>query len=100
MRREYVILNGIPVHFLVPYNPLVEEAVKKSVRVVFDDVRVKIMPLEYLMAIMIQTSRHKDKARLEDIEKLSIKYNHNKFKALLKQHGLGNKWKKIKESFH
>ena len=64
---EYLIIDGVPVQFLVPYNPLVEEAVSRSIAVSFFDVEVQIPTIEYLMAIMLQTNRKKDLARLGEL---------------------------------
>lgn len=96
---EYMIVNNIPVQFLVPYNTLVEEAVAKGVEVLFENEKVKIMSLEHLMAIMVQTGRGKDKARLEEIYQLEIPHDEKKFRDLLKQFALDKKWKEIQKGF-
>ena len=63
--KEHILINKIPVQFLVPYNDLLTEAVGEAVDVKYGNVKTKILSLEYLMAIMVQTGRIKDKARLE-----------------------------------
>jgi tetrahydromethanopterin S-methyltransferase subunit A len=96
VEKEYVIIQQIPVQFLVPYNDLLSEAVENAIYVNYSSDKVRIIALEYLMAIMVQTGRTKDKARLEDIIKCDIKYNKYKFHSILKKHSLFDKWKKFK----
>jgi hypothetical protein len=95
-RNEYVLIGGIPVQFLVPYNTLVEETVRAAKAVPFADQICRIPPLEYLMAIMVQTSRAKDKARLEELGNFPQLFNRQVFDGLVTKFGLEEKWKKIK----
>jgi|WetSurMetagenome_2_1015567.scaffolds.fasta_scaffold343009_1 hypothetical protein len=61
---EHIIIEGIPVQFLLPYNDLISEALQKRVQVsLFDEVTF-ILSAEYLMAIMLQTWRPTDRERL------------------------------------
>lgn len=95
-RNEYVFVGGIPVQFLVPYNPLVEEAVAKSRTVLFGDVECRIPTLEHLMAIMVQTGRMKDKARLEELGSFPDLYNKDTFSDIIARFGLQTKWQTIR----
>lgn len=95
--REYIIINNIPVQFLVPYNLLVEEALKESVEVEFDGTKVKLPKLEYLLAIMVQTGRGKDKARLEDLLPKKSLYDEKLFKDLINKFELQDKFLKIEQ---
>lgn len=65
--REYLLFDDTPVQFLVPYNPLVEEAVREAKSIPFQGESIPIPPLEYLMTIMLQTDRPKDRIRLHEI---------------------------------
>ena len=92
---EYVNIEGVPVQFLVPYNSLVEEAVHKALSINFRSVEVPIPPLEYLMAIMVQTGRGKDKARLEELSNHEDLYDKDELKKLLGKFNLDEKYEKI-----
>jgi hypothetical protein len=97
--KEYILISGVPVQFLVPYNVLIEEAVKYSVPVKFREVEIKIPPVEYLMAIMVQTGRGKDKARLEEIFKLPNLFDQILFEKILSKFNLSSKWESIQKWF-
>lgn len=64
VEKEHVIVEGIPVQFLPIYNDLVEEAVDNAARLKYRDTTVNVLTQEYLIAIMIQTARPKDKERI------------------------------------
>jgi hypothetical protein len=63
--QEQIIIEGIPVQFIPAYNDLVTEAVLQSVEKKYKEVTTYVVRPEYLMAIMLQTSRPKDLNRLE-----------------------------------
>lgn len=62
--QEHIIIEGIPVQFLPVYNDLVKEAVDNAVRMKYRDTLVNVLRQEYLLAIMVQTLRPKDKQRI------------------------------------
>jgi len=64
IKDEHIIIENIPVQFLPEYNPLIEEAVEKSAEVIIFNTKTFIIKPEYLMAIMLQTNRSKDRERL------------------------------------
>ncbi len=47
---------------------------------------------------MVQTSRNKDKAKLEEITETGLKFNQSKFDQILKAHRLMPQWKQIKKA--
>ena len=61
---EHIIIDGVPVHFLLPYNDLVSEALEKRKEITLFDEKTFILSPEYLMAISLQTGRASDKERL------------------------------------
>ena len=95
VENEYVIIKKTPVQFLVPYNLLVEEAVRSAIEVPFEDVMIRLPTLEYLMSIMLQTGRGKDKARLEDIILGEDRYDRSEFERILEKFGLVEKWDRV-----
>lgn len=62
--KEHILIEGIPVQFLPIYNELIEEAVDNAVQLNYKDTIVNVLSQEYLLAIMIQTFRPKDKERI------------------------------------
>ncbi|MFH1728440.1 MAG: hypothetical protein ABIA04_08480 [Pseudomonadota bacterium] len=97
--KEFVLIQNIPVQFLVPYNELLTEAVEKGKYVSYGRKKIRIFDLEYLMAIMIQTGRLKDKARLSDLVLQKIKFDAKKLNTILKKFSLYEKWLELKETF-
>ena len=98
-RGEYVVVQNIPLQFLAPYNSLVEEAMKEAIYVPYEELQIRMFSFEYLMAIMVQTGRMKDKSRLEEISQLGLDYDKDLFLHILEKHGLASIWEKIKEGF-
>ena len=99
VKDEYVVIHNTPVQFLVPYNPLIDAALKNCIEANYADAKVRIFSLEYLMAIMIQTGRGKDKARLEEILKAKLAFNQDKLQSILTEFDLSIKWIKIQSGF-
>ena len=62
--KEHINIGGIPIQFIPAYNKLVEEAVKNATRRSYKGVRTKVLRPEYLLAIMLQTGRPKDRTRI------------------------------------
>jgi hypothetical protein len=62
--EEHIIIEGLPVQFIPVYNKLVEEALDNAVTIKYKKVNTRIVSIEYLLAIMLQTSRPKDRERI------------------------------------
>jgi hypothetical protein len=62
--KEHILIEGVPVQFIPAYNELVEEAVKNSLEKQFGNSTVKVISPEYLISIMVDTFRQKDKERI------------------------------------
>ena len=97
VEKEYVIIKKTPVQFLVPYNLLVEEAVRSAIEVPFEELMVRLPTLEYLMSIMVQTGRGKDKARLEDVIQRPDRYDRSEFERILEKFDLIEKWERVQK---
>lgn len=63
-RDEQVIIEGIPVQFIPAYNDLVNDALNNAVERKYNATLTCVLRAEYLIAIMLQTYRTKDKDRL------------------------------------
>ena len=62
--KEHILIEGIPVQFLPIYDELIEEAVDNALQLEYKETIVNVLSQEYLIAIMVQTFRPKDKERI------------------------------------
>jgi hypothetical protein len=95
---EAVEIEGWPVQFLPAFNPLLKEALVKSTDIQFKGTPTRVMRAEHLVAVMLQTGRAKDYARIiqfleEDAIELSL------LADVLKRHGLTKRWEEFKLRF-
>lgn len=78
------------------YNDLIKEAVLNSIEKKFNKTIVNVITPEYLIAIMLQTFRAKDKERiLRFLEE--VKINYSALKNILIKFSLEEKFIKIKK---
>ncbi len=89
--QEQIIIEGIPVQLIPVYNNLIKEAVEEAVSTKYKDTETRLVKAEYLMAIMLETFRAKDKERLirflEDLD-----FNKDSFIQILKRYDLKGKY--------
>ena len=95
---ECVVIEGWPVQFLPVYNKLTEEALKQAIEVQFGEAPTRVLSAEYLAAIMLETGRSKDLARLvqffeSDALDLEI------LEDIVERHGLKKQWKIFQKRF-
>lgn len=88
---EYVHISGIAVQFLPAYNALVEEALAEARDIAVGPVPANVIRAEHLMAIMLETGRGKDLARLAQMLEES-EFDAAVFEDLIDRHGLRRKW--------
>ena len=97
--EEHIIIEGIPVQFLPAYNNLVVEALQNAKEIKLYDVKTFILEPEYLMAIMLQTNRPKDRERLlRFFEKAG--FSEEKFNAIIKKFNLIKEYKIFREKYY
>jgi len=90
-REEAVDIEGWPVQFLPVFNPLLEEAVEQAREVRFQRTKTRVMQAEHLVAIMLQTGRLKDHARIAQfIEHEAVEKK--RLAGILARHRLNKKW--------
>lgn len=95
---EYIVIGGWPVQFLPPGNALVEEALAQAVETDLEGVPTRVMTAEHLTAIALETGRGKDHARiLQFVESGTLEAD--KLDAILKRHGLVEKWERFGDKF-
>lgn len=96
--KEHVIIEGIPVQFIPVYNELVNEAVLKSVEAKYGRIKTKVLGLEYLVAIMIQTYRAKDRERLIKIFE-EAEMDLRLLRKILKKYNLHDKYTEFRRRY-
>ncbi len=88
---EHIIIEGIPVWMIPAYNEIIEEALNEAAEVKYQQIKTRIVRVEHLLAIMLQTYRPKDRERillLLDETQIDMIY----LEDVLKRHGLMKKW--------
>lgn len=97
-KEDRVNIEGIPVQFIPISEGLVEEAIKNAVNVTISGVQTKILAVEYLVAIMLQLNRPKDKAKIDLlINNDEVSIDMSKMQQILTKYGLTKKWERFKD---
>jgi len=96
--KEHIIIEGIPVQFLLEYNDLVTAALNNRSKIKLFDEETYILKPEYLMAIMLQTGRSTDKERLTKFL-TEADYNKDIFLAILNKFDLLNTFNKFNKMY-
>lgn len=96
--EETVLIEGWPVQFLPVYNPLTEDALLHSIDVQFGNTPTHVMSAEFLAAIMLETGRPKDHARLVQFIECRV-IDRDIFQKIIENHGLQKKWDNFQERF-
>ncbi len=98
MDGEHIVIEGIPVQFIPAYNKLIEEALKEAIDIKYRQTETRIVRAEYLVAIMLQTYRPKDRERiLLILDEIQIDMFY--LESILKRHGLQKKWHEFKRRY-
>ncbi len=95
--QEYVLIEGIPVQFLPTYDPLIEEALKEADDTFYEQTPTRVLRAEYLIAIMLQTGRDKDRQRLGAFV-AQASFDEAYLEAILDRHGLTDSWQQWRTS--
>ena len=91
---EAIDIEGWPVQFLPIFNPLLEEAVEQAKQVRFQRTKTRVMQAEHLVAIMLQTGRLKDHARIVQFIEHEV-VDQKRLADILERHGLIKKWETL-----
>ena len=89
---ECVIIEGVPVQFLPPLNALVEEALQEARDTVYGNTPTRVLRIEHLLAICLQTGRSKDRDRAR-LFREEATFDKPLLKEILKRHGLEARWR-------
>ena len=88
---EHVMVESVPVQLLPAYNDLVAEAVVSALDRPLGQVTARVCRPEHLMAILVQTGRAKDRARLQMFLE-EAEFDRAALDELLDRFGLRERW--------
>ena len=91
--KEHIMIEGIPVQFIPVYNSLVEEAVRNASTHEYEGVPIKVLTVEYLLAIMIDTNRPKDRERVRKLLD-EVSFSKEMLESIVVRYSLQTRWKK------
>ena len=97
--KEHIIIEGIPVQFIPVYNELIKEAVENAVDHRYKKTDTRILKAEYLIAIMLQTFRAKDKEKIIKFVD-EAKIDEKSLKDILKRYGLIEKFERFMKLYY
>ncbi len=97
-QMEYIIIEGVPVQFIPEYNELIRESVQNAAEVRYGRQKTKVLGLEYLVAIMLQTFRPIDRERLLRIFD-EAEIDSRLLNKLLKKYKLFEKYQEFRRSY-
>lgn len=87
-----MVIEGVPVQFLPAYNALLEEALREACELPYQTTSTRVLRVEHLLAICLQTGRAKDRERVRILrEQASLDCEY--LLAVLCRHQLEEKWK-------
>lgn len=96
--KETINIEGWPVQFLPIFNPLIEEAVENANEMVVGSTLVRVLRSEHLVAIMLDTGRAKDYARISSFLEAGV-VDMDSLMAVLHRHNLESKWSDFRRKF-
>lgn len=97
-KAEFMMIEGWAVQFLPAYNALTEEALERAVEINFGVTPTRVFSAEYLAAIMLETGRGKDHARLVQFFEFDV-VNREELEEVLRRHHLEAKWMRFRTRF-
>ena len=96
--REYIVIENIPVQFLPVFNELVGDAVRNSILFKVGETDVPVLRSEYLMAIMLDVNRPKDRERLIRFFS-SVAFDEQYFESILNKFSLRERYESFKQKY-
>ena len=97
-KEDRVNIEGVPVQFIPASPGLVEEALQHAVNVTISGVQTKILTVEYLIAMMLQLYRPKDRAKIDLLihnEEVSI--DMTTLQSIITTYHLIERWKRLSD---
>lgn len=91
---EFMQVEGVLVQFLLPPTALVEEALSAAAVVQVEGVSTRIFSYEHLLAIMVETNRPRDRAKIAAALDC-VEPDYEKLSDILHRYNLEERWRKI-----
>ena len=89
---ECMNIEGVPVQFLPAHNDLLLEALAEARATLYEQTPTRVLRVEHLAAIGVQTGRDKDRERLR-LFRQQARMDDDYLKRVLARHGLETRWK-------
>jgi hypothetical protein len=97
--KEHMIIEGIPVQFLPAHNQLIKQAFKNVFETKYKGTKTRVIKPEYLIAIMVQTFRPKDRERIiKMLDEAEI--DRTLLERILKKYKLYSKFGKFMKTYY
>lgn len=97
--QEQIIIEGVPVQFIPVYNDLVKDGVLDAAEKKYGNTPTRVLKPEYLIAVMLQTYRSKDKERLNKfLQETAI--NYPLLDSILLKYNLKTVFETFKEQYY
>ena len=96
--KESIVIEGWPVQFLPPSDPLEEEALQEAVATDLEGTCTWVITAEHLVAMALKTARAKDFARILQFVESGV-LDADKLGQVLQRHGLLEKWVQFEVKF-
>jgi len=97
-KEDRVNIEGIPVQFIPASAGLVEEALQHAVSVTISGVQTKILTVEYLIAMMLQLYRPKDRAKIDLlIHNEEVSMDIAVLQAIITTYHLTERWRRFSD---
>jgi len=93
-KGQWVVIGGWDVEFLPPYSPLTEQALQEASVIPWNDVPVRVVRAEHLVAICLETGRMKDYERIARFIEQKA-FDAAGLQRILAAHGLLEKWERF-----
>jgi hypothetical protein len=84
---EHIMVHGVPVQFLPAHNALAESAVTTARTLDYDDVQVRVIDPEHLVALALQAGGHKRRERAWHMIEVGA-VDRQRLRTLLSTHGI------------
>lgn len=92
-KEDAVEIEGVAVQFLPAYNVLIEEALEQAREVQYEKASTRVLRVEHLLAVAVQTGRDKDRERVRLLREQAT-IDQIFLDSVLARHGLEEKWKR------
>jgi hypothetical protein len=93
LQGDSVLIEGFPVQLLPPPTPLVQEAIVEARVVPVGEQETRVFSAEHAVAIALQTNRATDRLKIEHLLETGREaLDDSRLKAILKKHGLEERW--------